>query len=235
MAKLLKKWRAGTTLQSAVSKPYRRSKSKSRVGRNFKTTFTIFCLSLLLESIALQVITSSQNSAPATGQVASVQTSTSGSFTPPSPTATPLPTRLPIFQVAVQAASQPTPSPTPAPPPPFRVPLNSYVTTQYFSRYHTAVDLAAPYGTPIYSTTQGTVLATGYLIAGGGLMVQISHRDGYVSYYAHLSSIQTSRGASVDRSTQIGRIGTSGWSTGPHLHFMLQRNGQFVNPFSVTK
>src|SRR5690606_12068404 len=101
----------------------------------------------------------------------------------------------PLFNTQVHAAAV-TPTPPPIPPS-FRTPLRQSTLTQYFSSYHPAIDMAANYGSPIYSINHGTVVNTGYILAGGGLMVQISHRDGYTSYYAHLSSIQVSRNQSV--------------------------------------
>jgi murein DD-endopeptidase MepM/ murein hydrolase activator NlpD len=116
----------------------------------------------------------------------------------------------------------------------FHSPLRSYRLTQYFSAKHPAIDMADPTGTPIYATTVGTVAATGYVLQGGGLMVKVTHPNGYISYYAHMSAIVAKVGQQVDNSTQIGRVGMTGWATGPHLHFMLVSNkGVAVNPLAV--
>lgn len=117
----------------------------------------------------------------------------------------------------------------------FKQPLRSYILTQYYSSYHTAIDMAAPHGTPVYSTAPGVVANTGYLLAGGGLMVEVKHAGGYVSYYAHLSAITASPGQQVDNNSQIGLVGATGWATGAHLHFMISQNGGAINPLSVVK
>lgn len=217
------------TPQSTIRHP---GKPHPLFGRKFQRTFSLFLACLLIESVILQIITSTpveqpqtlaQTTASSTGQVATTdnhQPTTQSNLRP-------------LLNTQVQAASiAPTPLPTPTP---FTSPLRRYTLTQYYSNHHPAIDMAAPYGTPIYAINSGTVLATGYILAGGGLMVQIQHRDGYVSYYAHLSSIQAVKGQTVNAQTQIGRIGSTGWSTGPHLHLMIQKNGQSLNPLAIIK
>ena len=63
-------------------------------------------------------------------------------------------------------------------------------------------------------------------------MIKINHGNGYETYYAHLSSINVSNGAKVAKGTMIGKVGNTGNSTGPHLHFEIRKNGQTLNPGS---
>jgi murein DD-endopeptidase MepM/ murein hydrolase activator NlpD len=101
-------------------------------------------------------------------------------------------------------------------------------------RPHLGVDYAASYGTPVWSVADGTVIHRGWN-GGLGNTVKVRHRTGHVSYYGHLSGF--ARGLRVgDRVRQkqvIGYVGSTGLSTGPHLHFTLEQNGKIVNPSSV--
>lgn len=98
-------------------------------------------------------------------------------------------------------------------------------------RGHVGVDLTSSgaYGKPVYATASGTVIAAGWS-GGYGKCVKISHSNGYTSWYAHMSSIDVSVGQTVYQGQQVGRIGSTGNSTGPHLHFELRVNGTPVNP-----
>lgn len=101
-----------------------------------------------------------------------------------------------------------------------------------FVRFHDGVDLAAASGTPIVAAADGKVLSAGW--AGGyGRAVVIAHADGLETKYGHMSRISAYAGESVSRGEVIGFVGSSGLSTGPHLHFEVLRNGQPVNPMSV--
>ena len=95
---------------------------------------------------------------------------------------------------------------------------------------HTGTDftMSGAYGKPAYASAAGTVIFAGRS-GGYGNLVKISHSNGYVTWYAHLSSINVSTGDSVYQGQQIGRIGSTGNSTGPHLHFELRINGNAVN------
>lgn len=95
--------------------------------------------------------------------------------------------------------------------------------------FHGGVDYAAPLGTPVHSVGAGRVTFAGRKGANGK-MVKIRHTDGYESYYLHLSSILVKVGAQVSQSTVIGRVGSTGRSTGPHLDFRLRRHGKYLNP-----
>ena len=95
--------------------------------------------------------------------------------------------------------------------------------------FHNGVDLANVTGTSIYATKGGTVTAAGY---NGvyGYYVTINHGDGFSSLYGHLTNYIVSVGQSVSGGQTIGYMGSTGWSTGPHLHFTIYYNGNTVNP-----
>jgi len=95
--------------------------------------------------------------------------------------------------------------------------------------FHDGIDIAAPIGTPVVAPREGRVLATGYSPSFGRFL-RIIHDDEYVSFFAHLSSINVSIGEDVYQGKKIAYSGNTGWSTGPHLHFGLFRAGQFVDP-----
>ena len=99
---------------------------------------------------------------------------------------------------------------------------------------HLAVDYAAPVGTPVWSVAAGTVTYAGPKGPSGNL-VAVQHANGYTSYYAHLNKFAKGIkvGARIDQKTAIGYVGTTGRSTGPHLHFALKHKGRFVNPQTI--
>ncbi|SHE99485.1 peptidoglycan DD-metalloendopeptidase family protein [Desulforamulus putei] len=96
-------------------------------------------------------------------------------------------------------------------------------------RMHTGVDLARPYGSPVGAYNAGRVIRAGWY-GGYGKCVDISHGNGIVTRYAHLSSINVSVGQTVERGQNIGRVGSTGRSSGPHLHFEVIVNGVPRNP-----
>ncbi|WP_407429321.1 peptidoglycan DD-metalloendopeptidase family protein, partial [Treponema sp.] len=99
---------------------------------------------------------------------------------------------------------------------------------------HTGVDMACPTGTPVRSAMSGTVVVAGWSNVFGNYII-INHGNGYQSLYGHLSKIIAKKGQSVDSSTKIGLVGSTGYSTGPHLHFTVYKNGQLVDPLSLLK
>jgi murein DD-endopeptidase MepM/ murein hydrolase activator NlpD len=103
-----------------------------------------------------------------------------------------------------------------------------------FSARHNGIDLAAPRGTRIRATASGIVFKTGYT-AGKGKFVSIRHRNRYVTHYYHLSSFAkgAGRGKRVEQGQIIGYVGNTGWSTGPHLHYGVQKNSRFINPLRL--
>ncbi|UYY76037.1 M23 family metallopeptidase [Sphingomonas sp. R1] len=102
-----------------------------------------------------------------------------------------------------------------------------------FNRMHKGIDIAAPYGSPVYAAVDGVVRVAGGA-SGYGNLVRIDHGGGFATGYAHLSKVMVRPGQSVRKGQQIGRSGNSGLSTGPHLHFETTRNGQAVNPRAVS-
>jgi murein DD-endopeptidase MepM/ murein hydrolase activator NlpD len=96
------------------------------------------------------------------------------------------------------------------------------------NRFHEGLDFPAPKGTPVHAARAGTVVFTGWN-DGYGRLVVIAHGNGVETYYAHLRHIDTRSGASVARGEQVGRVGTSGNSYAPHLHFELRVRGAAVD------
>lgn len=103
-----------------------------------------------------------------------------------------------------------------------------------YSRMHRGVDFAAPPGTPIYAAGDGTVEVAGRQ-RGYGRYIKIQHRAGYATAYAHMSRFAKGirAGARVEQGDVIGYVGSSGLSTGPHLHYEILINGKQVNPVNV--
>lgn len=98
-------------------------------------------------------------------------------------------------------------------------------------KWHNGVDFAAGSGTAIYATKSGTVTSACYNEAYGN-MVTINHADGYSSLYGHMTNYIVSAGDYVTQGQTIGYVGSTGWSTGPHLHFTIYYNGADVNPMN---
>jgi murein DD-endopeptidase MepM/ murein hydrolase activator NlpD len=97
-------------------------------------------------------------------------------------------------------------------------------------RPHLGVDYGAPRGTPVLASADGTVISAGRK-GGFGNLVRVRHPNGYVTGYAHLSRMDVRRGQRVKQGERIGRVGTTGLSTGPHLDYRVQnRSGQYINP-----
>ena len=116
-----------------------------------------------------------------------------------------------------------------------RTPLYGYMITQQFWAYHNGVDLAAPIGTPVYAADAGRVVWSGWDNTGYGYMVLIDHGNGFRTRYGHLSWIFPSYGDYVQKGEQIGKVGSTGRSTGPHLHFEVIVNGIARNPFNYIR
>lgn len=96
---------------------------------------------------------------------------------------------------------------------------------------HTGVDYAAPSGSPVMAAVPGRVISVGWAGAYGN-RVAVQHQDGTVAYYSHLSGFGVRVGQQIQRGSFIGRVGSTGNATGPHLHFEIRRNGKPVNPFA---
>jgi len=101
-------------------------------------------------------------------------------------------------------------------------------------RMHEGVDMAGPTGTPLYATADGTIIFAGWQ-NGYGNVVKIQHDFGYVTVYGHQSKIRVTKGQRVSRGERIGDMGNTGRSSGPHVHYEIQRNGTAVNPMTYIK
>jgi len=120
---------------------------------------------------------------------------------------------------------------------PAQGPITSYFGNRYhpilhFTRFHAGLDIGAGWGSPIVAAADGQVVGAGW--GGGyGREVQIAHGGGLTSIYGHMSQIVAQPGSYVRAGQLIGYVGSSGLSTGPHLHFEVRQGGQPVNPLGV--
>ena len=110
---------------------------------------------------------------------------------------------------------------------------NRFLSGNDFWSGHLAIDIAAATGAPIYAADSGVVVYAGWHPNGYGNVVMIDHMNGYHTVYAHLSSFNVSCGSNVVQGNIIGRAGSTGNSTGPHLHFEVRYFGGFINPWTV--
>jgi len=97
-------------------------------------------------------------------------------------------------------------------------------------KLHTGIDFAAPIGTPIYATADGTVAEVSVRFSGYGKMIEIDHGFGYRTRYAHMPDFAVRQGQNIKRGELIGYVGDTGLSTAPHLHYEVLRNGTQINP-----
>ena len=121
-------------------------------------------------------------------------------------------------------------------------PVSGYTLTSPFgmrkhpvlgtNRMHNGVDMACPQGTPIYATRAGKVTTASYQAGGAGYYVSINHLDGFASIYMHMTHFVVSAGQTVTQGQLIGYVGSTGISTGPHLHFGISYAGSYVNPLA---
>jgi murein DD-endopeptidase MepM/ murein hydrolase activator NlpD len=127
----------------------------------------------------------------------------------------------------------------------FHNPLHSwyYISSRYGWRtspfdasrrtFHGGLDMACSQGTPIYAALSGSVIEVGYNNTYGNYVIIKHGKTGYKTLYGHMSSVDVKQGISVTTSTRIGRVGSTGMSTGPHLHFTVYKNGRSINPMGV--
>ena len=101
------------------------------------------------------------------------------------------------------------------------------------ARMHKGVDIAAPQGTSVYSAAEGEIVRIGRQPEGYGNFIEMRHPNGMTTMYAHLSRIDVASGDRVLAGERIGLVGSTGYSTGPHLHFEVRRGGSQVNPSRV--
>lgn len=165
------------------------------------------------------------------GQTLTIPGALAGGIPAPRPKPTPVPRRSP-------------PSVAPSTRPPaqyeggrFRWPVAGGYISQYFRAGHYGIDIAADQGTKVTATAAGTVIFAGWKNNGGGYQVWIAHGSNLYTTYNHMSSVSVGRGQSVSRGQQVGRVGSTGNSTGPHLMLDVWRGpiwngGSRVNPLS---
>jgi murein DD-endopeptidase MepM/ murein hydrolase activator NlpD len=123
------------------------------------------------------------------------------------------------------------------------VPSTTGVTSPYGYRthpikgvrhFHSGIDYGAPYGTPINAYAAGTVVRAQHTDAGGyGIHAMIDHGNGYATLYGHASKLLVKQGQKVSAGEQIAKVGSTGTSTGNHLHFEARQNGKAINPLSL--
>jgi murein DD-endopeptidase MepM/ murein hydrolase activator NlpD len=101
-------------------------------------------------------------------------------------------------------------------------------------RYHAAIDLAASQGTPVKASMDGRVTSVGFNSTYGNYII-ISHAGGYQTMYAHLSVVSVENNQYVVQGREIGKVGSTGYSTGPHLHFAMYKNSRSLNPLDYLK
>lgn len=124
----------------------------------------------------------------------------------------------------------------------FRFPLNKIKITSFFGSradpftkqlsFHNGIDLAAALGEPVYATRNGWVSECGYNDILGNYVI-IDHEQNYQTVYGHLQKILIKKGQKVTTGTQVGTIGMTGKTTGPHLHFEIRKNGKPLDPSSL--
>ena len=101
--------------------------------------------------------------------------------------------------------------------------------------FHTGTDMACPTGTPIQAAMSGRIMKVGNMHRIYGNYVIIDHGNGYQTLYAHMSKVLVAKGQWVSQGTRIGLVGSTGYSTGPHLHFTVYKNGKLVDPMTILK
>ena len=107
---------------------------------------------------------------------------------------------------------------------------SSFGYRSFDNSFHKGIDLAAGSGTPIYAAADGTVMISGYSASAGNWIV-INHGNGLVTKYMHCSVLYVHAGETVQKGQNIAGVGTTGYSTGNHLHFQVEVNGTAVNPY----
>jgi murein DD-endopeptidase MepM/ murein hydrolase activator NlpD len=101
------------------------------------------------------------------------------------------------------------------------------------ARRHEGVDIAAPTGTGVRAAAEGRVRRTGYDAGGYGRFIEVQHPNGMSTLYGHLSRIDVASGDTIAPGQRIGLVGSTGRSTGPHLHFEVRRGDRQVNPAKI--
>lgn len=111
-----------------------------------------------------------------------------------------------------------------------RLPVDSFTVSQGYNFFHPGIDLAADKGSPVYPITDGKVIFVDHGRFGYGNHVIVDHGSGLKSLYAHFAKIEAKEGEKVSKNSIIGLVGSTGWSTGPHLHLQVLEENHWVNP-----
>jgi murein DD-endopeptidase MepM/ murein hydrolase activator NlpD len=120
----------------------------------------------------------------------------------------------------------------------FRYPARGWISSPYGyrndpitgkRRFHNGIDIAGPFGAPIGAAMEGRVIETGFNNISGNYVI-VAHAGGYTTSYAHMSLVRVKTGQWVNEGQRLGDIGSTGYSTGNHLHFIISRWGKTVNP-----
>lgn len=111
-------------------------------------------------------------------------------------------------------------------------PTSSRRINQYYKWHHQAIDIDGNLSSGIFSSEEGTVEYAGWK-RGYGNVVFINHGNGFRTIYAHASQVYVKNGQKVSKGQKIGMVGSTGWSTGPHLHFEIEKNNKKINPLSA--
>lgn len=141
----------------------------------------------------------------------------------------------PIKQIELIGTKEP-PSPTGTGE--FAQPTSGTLTSEFgerWNREHCGIDIGASVGTMIYASDNGTVTYSQYNDGGYGYLVKIDHANGYETYYAHCSELLVDEGDVVAKGDPIAKVGNTGRSTGPHLHFEVRKNNEPQNPLKYIK
>ena len=114
----------------------------------------------------------------------------------------------------------------------FRQPVAGYIS-QNFTWYHPGIDIAGNNNYLVHPIASGKIASIENTAFGYGLSILVKHENGIESRYAHLQNIDVAIGQEIDKDTILGHIGSTGWSTGPHLHFEVYQNGVVIDPLTV--
>ena len=177
-----------------------------------------------------QLVNKAKYSTPATGRVATAPTSVNSSDD--SLTGQQVTPELPPLAPALNYLPQPNALPFNG----YMWPAKGVLTSPYgrrWGRMHKGIDIAAPVGTPIFAVAPGVVIKAGWNKGGYGNLVDIQHADGTLTRYAHNYRLLVQPGQIVEQGQQISLMGSTGYSTGPHLHFEVHPGGKSaVNPIA---
>lgn len=115
---------------------------------------------------------------------------------------------------------------------PFTLPHHGYISTHY-SYWHKGVDIATGVGMPVHPISKGKVVDVSFTFWGLGHYIVLEHEQNITSTYGHLGRIFVKVGDSVIQSSIIGQVGLTGWTTGPHTHLEITKNGEYINPENI--